>query len=106
METIREQLERELLSWEGVSVHPHRFGGIEYQFQGKELGHLHGVSLVDMPFPKQQRDELVANGRVHPHHIYPESGWISFYISGVEDLPSLLELFLMQYERLRSKASS
>lgn len=102
-ETIRELLERELLSWKGVSVHPHRFGGIEFQYLGKELGHLHGDSMADMPFPKQRRDELVADGRVQPHHMYPESGWVTFYIRGAEEVPRVLELFQMQYERIRNK---
>jgi len=26
------------------------------------------------------RDELVASGRAEPHHVLPDSGWVSVYI--------------------------
>jgi hypothetical protein len=30
----------------------------------------------------------------------PQSGWISYYIKGIEDIPGTIELFQMQYERM------
>ncbi|CAG7654677.1 luciferase family protein [Paenibacillus allorhizosphaerae] len=101
MNTILEQLEAEILSWEGVIVRPHRFGGIEFQYRGKELGHLHGESIADLLFPRNMRNELVESGRAHPHHIYPDSGWVTRYIRGAEDVPAVIELFRMQYERMK-----
>ncbi|MXQ55460.1 luciferase family protein [Shimazuella alba] len=100
---ILETLKRELLSLEGVSVHTHRFGGTEFRYQSKELGHIHGEKLADLPFPKKTRDELVAAEVVKPHHVLPDSGWVSFYIKGEEDIPQLLTLFQMQYERWKNK---
>ena len=67
-----------LTSWEGVSTAPHRFGGVEYLLGTRELGHIHGDHLVDIPFPKKVRDEVVGAGLAQPHHILPETGWISF----------------------------
>jgi hypothetical protein len=32
----------------------------------------------------------------------PQSGWISYYIKGIEDIPGTIELFQMQYERMTS----
>jgi len=49
---------------------------------------------------------LVASGRALPHHIYPESGWVSYWIRNSEDIPAVLELFEAQYERLRPKSAS
>lgn len=80
-------------SWSGVAVQPHRFGGVEYVIGKREIGHIHGDSLVDIPFPKKVRDQIVAAGRAQPHHILPGTGWISFYIrqeNNVEDAISLL----------------
>lgn len=34
-------LTNELLTWGGVTMHPHRFGGTEFQLDGNEIGHLH-----------------------------------------------------------------
>ena len=81
-------------SWAGVTSQPHRFGGLEYVIGRREIGHIHGDSLVDIPFPKKVRDEIVAAGRAQPHHILPESGWISFTLwqeSDVEQAIALLE---------------
>jgi Family of unknown function (DUF5519) len=49
------------------------------------------------------RNELVDSGRVTPHHVLPQSGWISYWIKGYEDIPVVIELFKMRYEHLRPK---
>ena len=54
MENIRARIEQEVGSWEGVSVHPHRFGGVEFRLGRRELGHLHesvGGPAVHTPDP-------------------------------------------------------
>jgi hypothetical protein len=102
---ILETLRQELLALEGVSEQTHRFGGIEFRYQSKELGHIHGEKLADLPFPKKIRDELIQSGLAQPHHIYPNSGWISFPIKSEEDIPRLLKLFHMQFERLSNDHS-
>jgi hypothetical protein len=99
MQTNRkEALTDELLSWPGVTNQPHRFGGIEFLFQGKEIGHLHGDHLVDLLLPKSQRDEWIAAGRAKPHHIFPESGWLSIYLKSEEDVVNAVEILRTKYE--------
>ncbi|MFZ3196051.1 MAG: luciferase family protein, partial [Bacillus mycoides] len=51
--------------------------------------------------PKVKRDELVSQGLVKPHHVLPESGWISYYIKSEDDIPFAIELFRMQYDRIK-----
>ncbi len=51
-----------LLIWEGMEAHQHRFGGTEFRSGKCEIGHLHGDSLIDIPFPKKIRDEIVVGG--------------------------------------------
>ncbi|MFN8594678.1 MAG: DUF5519 family protein [Anaerolineae bacterium] len=87
-----------LLSWPQVEAHPHRFGGTEYRIGRRELGHIHGDSLVDIPFPKKLRDEIVAAGKAKPHHILPDTGWISFYLRQPTDVDRAIELFRLSYE--------
>src|SRR5918999_774992 len=89
----------EVSGWEGVTTHPHRFGGVELRLGKRELGHLHGDRLADIPFPTRVRDELVAAGRAHPHHVLPDSGWISRWIERDEDADEVVELFRLSYER-------
>jgi hypothetical protein len=85
-------------SWPGVSVQPHRFGGVEYVIGRREIGHIHGDQLVDIPFPKKVRDQIVAAGRAQPHHILPETGWISFYIRQEPDVDKAIALLRESYE--------
>jgi hypothetical protein len=99
---IKEIIERELLSWPDVTVGQHRFGGREFRVGKLELGHLHGSAVADLPFPRAIRDELVSSGQVSPHHHLPNSGWISFYFCGEEDIPAALTLFRRNYERIQS----
>jgi hypothetical protein len=101
MEDIRERIEREVASWEGVSVHPHRFGGIEFRLGKRELGHLHGERLADLPFHRTLRDMLVETGRALPHHVLPDSGWVSRPIRSSGDADDVIELFRLSYERAR-----
>ena len=41
-------------SWERVTTHEHRFGGMAFRLGRRELGHLHG-SIADLPFPRHER---------------------------------------------------
>ena len=86
-------------SWPGVTVAPHRFGGLEYLYGRKEMGHVHGDRLADLPMPRRLRDQLVAAGRAEPHHVLPETGWISVFINSPDDVEGVIELFRLQYER-------
>lgn len=87
-----------LLTWEGMEAHPHRFGGTEFRIGKREIGHIHGDSLVDIPFPKKVRDEIVAAGEASPHHILPETGWVSFYLREEGDIERALALLRRSYE--------
>lgn len=87
-----------LLTWNGIETHPHRFGGTEFRIGKREIGHIHGDSLVDIPFPKKVRDEIVAAGEAQPHHILPETGWVSFYLREEGDVESALDLLKRSYE--------
>jgi hypothetical protein len=106
---IGESITAEVLSWDGVTSAPHRFGGVEFLVGKRELGHLHGDRLADLPFPRRVRDELVEAGRAKPHHVLPESGWVSYWIEGEDDVARVVELFRLSYERAvaaRARAAS
>jgi Family of unknown function (DUF5519) len=93
------RIERQVGSWEGVTVSPHRFGGVEFRVGRRELGHVHGDRLADLPFPVSMRRELVATGRAEPHHILPQSGWVSVWIRRDADVDAVIDLFRLNYER-------
>lgn len=93
-DVVREAVEK----WEGVTTHDHRFGGVEFRLGRRELGHLHR-SFADLPFPRRVRDELVRDGRAQPHHILPESGWVTVPMRTATDVQNVIELFRQNYER-------
>jgi hypothetical protein len=98
-ETASERISAAVTAWPGVEKAPHRFGGVEFRIGRRELGHLHGDVLADLPFPRAVRDELVAAGRVSPHHVLPDSGWVSFRIGSLDDITTAVELFRLAYDR-------
>ena len=96
---IHDAIVREVSSWPGVTTGRHRFGGTEFRHGHRELGHLHGGRLADLPFPLLVRDELVNDGRAEPHHVHPESGWVSYFIQNADDVARVVALFRLNYER-------
>jgi luciferase-like monooxygenase len=105
MNIILEKIKKELLSWPGVTVEQHKFGGIEFRLNKREMGHIHGDRLADLPFPMKTRDNLVNSGRAFPHHVMPQSGWVSYWIEkGEEDVEAIIGLFRLRYEQLKPKS--
>jgi|tagenome__1003787_1003787.scaffolds.fasta_scaffold20121534_2 hypothetical protein len=94
MEDIRDRIEREVGSWEGVTAHEHRFGGVEFRLGRRELGHLHD-SWADLPFTSRIREMLVETGRATPHR-FGVKGWVSHDLDD-----EVIELFRLSYERAR-----
>jgi hypothetical protein len=105
VEGAAERIRAEVGSWEGVSVHPHRFGGVELRFGRRELGHLHGDVLADLPFTRRLRDMLVETGRARAHRVLPDSGWVSRTLETEHDVEEAIELFRLSYERARVAAA-
>ena len=86
-------------SWQGIQALPHRFGGTEYRLgEKREIGHIHGDHMVDIPFPVKVREQLVAEGKAELHHLLPGSGWISFYIRQADDVDRAIALFKLSYD--------
>ncbi|HUB03717.1 MAG TPA: luciferase family protein [Solirubrobacteraceae bacterium] len=100
--TTGQQITETVESWPGVESAPHRFGGIEFRVGRRELGHLHGDRIADLPFPRRVRDELIAAGRARPHHVLPDSGWITISIRSDAEAEHAIELFRMAYDRAQN----
>ena len=105
MSIILEKIKREILNWPNVTAEQHKFGGIEFRLNRREMGHIHGDRLADLPFPMKTRDDLVNSGRAFPHHVLPKLGWVSFWIEkGEEDLAPIIGLFRLRYDQLKPKS--
>jgi hypothetical protein len=99
----QDTITRAVTAWEGVTVQPHRYGGVEYGIGRREIGHIHGDHMVDIPFPKKVRDQIVLAGRAQAHHILPESGWVSFYLRQPEDVEQAIALLAENYQIARKQ---
>ena len=75
-----------------IQRRPHRFGGVGFFIGTTEIGHLHGNGLLDLFVGKSFRTEEVRRGRALPHHVFPDSGWISFWLKSPADIAQVLEL--------------
>lgn len=94
----KENIHRAMIECEGVSASNHRFGGTEYKIGPREIGHVHGNNLVDIPFPIKIRNEIVEKGEAKPHYILPESGWVSIYLKTEDDVERAIVLLKRSYE--------
>ena len=101
-----EKLEDVVSAWPNVSVHPHRFGGREFQFGDAEVGHVHKNGIVDIPFPRSVRDALLEDRLAEEHHWVPNSGWITFQMRTEEDLSHAVWLMRLSYLRYALKTSA
>ncbi len=116
---LLEMVEREVLSWPGISKETAGGGGrgqggywvppaTVYRFGRRQIGHVHHnkAGLADFSFPKEVREELIRSGRAIPHPAFPDSQTVASYrVRSAEDVPGALELFRMNYERAVARAA-
>ena len=96
-------VEREVLQWPGVTTGDTGRGGLQFRYGRVELGHLHGGSFADLPFPKKVRDELIETGQAAVHPPLPNSGWVRRQVNGPADAEAVIALLRMNYERARTR---
>ena len=97
--SIAERIAREVMSLPGVTAESHRGGMIFFHVGRREIGHLHGERMADLPFPVRIREKLVAERKANAHYLHPKTGWVSYYIRSEDDVESIVELFRLNYER-------
>lgn len=96
-----ETLEMEVAAWPGISIGLHKYGGLQFNYQGKEIGHVHSNGLLDIRFSRVVKAKLLLDSRVTDHHIFTNSGWISFYIRNADDKEYALSLLNLAYLKLK-----
>lgn len=99
-----ERIAAAVASWPGVEASAHRFGGIEYRVGRRELGHVHGDAIADLPLPRRVADELIVNGRAGRHRWVPDSGWVTVDLAAPGGVETAIELFRLGYDRAQAAA--
>ena len=81
--TISQQSEREVASWSGVVVKPHRFGGIEFLVGRREIA-LTAKEYALLEFLVRHAGEVVSRAAIAEHvwdeHYDPASNVVDVYI--------------------------
>jgi hypothetical protein len=96
-----DRLAAEITAWPGVTTGPGRFGALTFLYGTREIGHVHGGSYADLPFPTKLRHELVAAGKAMPHHFLPDSGWVTAPLRDGGEMA--LALFRLNYDLIVRK---
>lgn len=93
-----DEVEAEVSSWDNVTMRLHKYGGIQFDYNGKEIGHIHSNGLLDMLLNRKLKGEFMTDGRIQDHHSFKNSGWISFYLKNAEDKYYAIALLRLGYE--------
>ena len=94
------QISQRLARWPGVTLSAHQYGGLGIFVDGQELGQLHDCGLLDVALTAVERDGLLSKDRVHRHHTFPDSGWVTLPIDGLDDVPLAMEALGMAHARV------
>jgi hypothetical protein len=86
-------------SWEGATSHAHTYGDIELRAGTTQLGYLHGDAVADLLLPANVREEAIARGVAHPHHLLPESDWVNVHLHHPDRIHEVVALLRSAYER-------
>ncbi|MEA2429003.1 MAG: hypothetical protein QOF37_2631 [Thermoleophilaceae bacterium] len=99
-QTASRQIIDEVTSWPGVTVEPGRFGALALKLGRREIGHLHGDHAAHFSFPKGVWAELMEQGRIVPHPVFPDrEGPAARRIEGDGDVREVIELMRLNYDR-------
>jgi hypothetical protein len=94
-----DDIEDAILKLPDSSVSIHKYGGSQFNYFQQEFAHLHSNGLLDILFHQKLKQELLVGGRIKDHHVFKNSGWISFYIKDEQDVIYAIGLLRLAYER-------
>jgi hypothetical protein len=98
--TASQQITEEVTSWPGVEAGPGRRGEFAFKLGRREIGHLHGNHAAHFSFPKRVWADLMEQGRIVPHPVFPDSeGPAARRIDNEDDVHDVIELMRLNYDR-------
>jgi hypothetical protein len=96
-------IEREVLTWPGVTSEAGRFGATSFRYGKREIGHIHRDRIADLPVTSEMRESILARGRARPHRAGVK-GYISYPVEDREDVSAVLEILGWNYDRAKDAA--
>jgi hypothetical protein len=99
-QSASEQITEEVTSWPGVEAGPGRRGEFAFKVGRREIGHLHGDHAAHFSFPKDVWADLMEQGRVVEHPVFPgKAGPAARRIENEADTRDVIELMRLNYDR-------
>jgi hypothetical protein len=99
--TAGQQIIDEVTSWPGIEAGPGRRGELSLRLGRREIGHLHGDHAAHFSFPKGVWAELMDQGRIVPHPVFPDSqGPAARRIEDEADVRDVIALLRLNYDRV------
>ena len=98
--TASRQITEEVTSWPGVEAGPGRRGEFAFSVWRRQIGHLHGDHAAHFSFPKDVWAELMAEGRIVEHPVFPgKEGPAARRIEDEADVRDVIALLRLNYDR-------
>ena len=98
--TPSERITDEVTSWPGVEAGPGRRGEFAFRLGRREIGHLHGDHAAHFSFPKDVWADLMEQGRIVPHPVFPDrEGPAARRIEDEADVADVIALMRLNYDR-------
>ncbi len=69
-----DKIAAEVSKWEHVKVSTHKYGGMQFNYNDKEIGHIHSNGLLDMLLSRKIKQLLMEEGRIQDHHSFKTPG--------------------------------
>jgi hypothetical protein len=100
-QTASERSTEEVTSWPGVTAGMGKRGEFAFKLGRRQIGHLHGDHAAHFSFPKAVWADLMEQGRIAPHPIFPDSqGPAARRIENDADVQDVIELLRLNYDRV------
>jgi hypothetical protein len=99
--TASQRITEEVTSWPGVTSGPGRRGEFAFKLGQGEIGHLHGDHAAHFFFPPAEWENLVLQGRIVEHPVFPgRRGPAARRIEREADVADVIALMRLNYERI------
>jgi Luciferase len=98
--TPSQQIIEEVTAWPGIEARMGDRGELAFRLGQRQIGHLHGDRAAHFSFPKHVWAELLAEGRISPHPVFPDrEGPAARRIEDQEDVRDVIALLRLNYDR-------
>jgi hypothetical protein len=93
------KVDQTVSAWPGMKITLHKYGGFQFNINDKEIGHMHSNGVVDILFDLKTKNQLLQQYNLQDHHVFKDSGWVSYYIRKKEDAVEVIKLLRISFEK-------